>query len=133
MKLATFVPMFRAGVTLNIILDPLLIFGWGGFPELGIAGAAWASVIAYGATFLVGLLIFFRGKSYVRLRWRGEEPVRAANMWKIMRIGFPSGLHSGWKMLSSGPPASRSAATRSPPYPLRVPPRPGGRPRLYHL
>ncbi|MCP4546511.1 MAG: MATE family efflux transporter [bacterium] len=83
-----------AGVVLNMALDPLLIFGWGIFPELGIAGAAWASIIAYGITFLIGLGIFYGGFTTLRLYVKGRAPVQLANMWKIMRIGFPSGINS---------------------------------------
>ena len=41
----------------NAILDPLLIFGHFGFPELGIAGAAWASLIIQSVTF-VAIFLF---------------------------------------------------------------------------
>ncbi len=46
---------------LNALFDPLFIFGWGIFPRLGLAGAAWASVVSQGLTLAAVLLV---------LRWR---------------------------------------------------------------
>ncbi|MBC8368096.1 MATE family efflux transporter [bacterium] len=83
-----------AGVVINLILDPFLIFGWGPFPRLEVAGAAYASIISYGFTFLVGLGMFYGGFSGVRLHLRGVDRVRFSRMMKILRIGFPSGINS---------------------------------------
>ena len=83
-----------AGNLLNMLLDPLLIFGVGPLPALGVRGAAMASVIAYGFTFVVGLWIFFTGRSNVRLRLRGQLAISGKRMWTMLRIGAPSGINS---------------------------------------
>ena len=46
-----------AGAVVNIILDPLLIYGWCGLPEMGVRGAAWATVI--GQLFSMGTALAF--------------------------------------------------------------------------
>ena len=52
-KTPSLIMMIAAGV--NALLDPLLIFGYGPFPELGIKGAAIATVISYFSIMIAGL------------------------------------------------------------------------------
>lgn len=77
---------------LNMLLDPFMIFGWWIFPAMGVAGAAWATVIAYAVAFLTGLVILYMGKGNVRLHFRNARPVRWQTMWQILKIGLPSAI-----------------------------------------
>ncbi|UCC45363.1 MAG: MATE family efflux transporter [Candidatus Zixiibacteriota bacterium] len=78
----------------NLGLDPLLIFGYFGFPAWGIAGAAAASMISYTLTLTVGLILFYRGSTNVRLHFKGKAPISVASSLKIVRIGVPAWLAS---------------------------------------
>ena len=64
---------------LNIILDPLFIFGLGPFPALGVKGAAVATTIGRGTAVLLQLLLLWLGKSRIQLAFRYLKL-----QWKIM-------------------------------------------------
>lgn len=80
---------FSVGTVLNIFLDPAFIFGWGPFPEMGVAGAAVATIISVFATFLVFLGLLLRGKLGFSLAgWHRTKP-HLDTIRKIFRIGMP--------------------------------------------
>ncbi|WP_167891644.1 MATE family efflux transporter [Thermococcus sp. MAR1] len=82
-----------ATVLLNLILDPFLIFGWGPFPELGVVGAAVATMFSNSLGSLVGGYLLFRGKVGIHLTVEGLKPD-----WpfykRIFRVGIPSSVGS---------------------------------------
>lgn len=49
-----------SGAVVNIILDPIMIYGWLGCPEMGVEGAAWATVIGQIASFVLAFTFHLR-------------------------------------------------------------------------
>jgi putative MATE family efflux protein len=83
----------------NMVLDPILIFGWWIFPELGVAGAAWASVISYGIAFTAGMVLLCSGAANVRLRLLRRSAIQWDIMASILKIGAPSAIGSvSWSL-----------------------------------
>ncbi len=78
-------------VTLNFIMDPLLIFGIGPFPRLGLAGAAITTVIARAVTFVVALYVLYFRDKMLTLAFPKLKVVY--DSWKrILYIGIPTAL-----------------------------------------
>ena len=85
----TVTPTILSGVSaiINIVLDPIFIFilGW------GIAGAAWATLIARAALSIAGYLMLFRKGNKIRPNFKGFKfKKRIVN--KIVEVGLPSTL-----------------------------------------
>ena len=77
------------GAVVNIILDPVFIFGWLGLPAMGVAGAAWATVIGQFCGMAVGIGINHVKNHEVRLNFRRFRP-DWHSIKGIYQVGLPS-------------------------------------------
>jgi len=83
------------GVGLNLVnftINLLLIFGLAGFPRLGVVGAAVGTAIATGLAGAAYLVLLARGRSGLRVNWRGGLDRDLAR--RLLRVGLPAGVES---------------------------------------
>lgn len=78
-----------SGAIINIILDPILIYGLLGFPKMGVAGAAIATVIGQVASFLLALIFHLKYNKSIKKRLRYIKPDKTIIM-QIYKIGLPA-------------------------------------------
>ncbi len=77
------------GAIINIILDPILIFGWFGLPAMGVTGAAVATVIGQVIAALLGLYFNHKFNKEIHVSFKGFKPSKET-IGNIYKIGVPS-------------------------------------------
>ncbi|MDE5618950.1 MAG: MATE family efflux transporter [Ruminococcus sp.] len=77
------------GVITNIILDPVLIYGLFGFPEMKVKGAAYATVIGQIVSFITALIFHLKFNKSIRIKMCHLKP-NISIISRIYRIGFPA-------------------------------------------
>jgi putative MATE family efflux protein len=83
----------------HLVMSPLLVFGLVGFPEMGIAGAALANIIAHAISVTLLLRVLFQGTSRLHPRlseYRFDGPL----LWKMTKLGVPAALNGMERSIS---------------------------------
>ncbi len=77
------------GAIINIILDPILIFGWFGLPKMGVTGAAVATVIGQVIAAALGVILNHHYNKEIHVSFRRFRPNKTTII-NIYKIGAPS-------------------------------------------
>ena len=77
------------GAIINIILDPILIFGWFGLPRLEVVGAALATVIGQVIAAILGMMLNHKYNNEINISLKGFKPCKKT-IGSIYKIGVPS-------------------------------------------
>jgi len=85
-------------VLLNLILDPVFIFGYGIIPGYGVAGAAMATIGTQGIAAIIGIILLIRGKHEIQLHLTDLKPDFPL-IKKMFMIGFPASIEQSARAL----------------------------------
>ena len=81
-----------SGAIINIILDPIMIFGLGPIPAMGIEGAAWATCIGQTVTLLIYIIAYLLKAINIKMSFKYLKPGNHI-CWKVYSIGIPASLN----------------------------------------
>lgn len=87
----TLTKLFALSTLINLILDPLMIFGYGGFPQLGIAGAAYATLISQAVFIVIAIHSLSSIKRKIRFHFYNLT-FQWESVKKVLSIGIPASL-----------------------------------------
>jgi putative MATE family efflux protein len=82
----------------NIVLNPVLIFGLAGMPAFGVAGSALATILSRGAGLVIGILLLFRYSTHIRMPETWMCDLRL--MWRILSVAIPNSIQSGLRSMT---------------------------------
>lgn len=85
-------------VLLNLVLDPLLIFGYGPIPAMGVTGAAISTVATQGVASVIGFALLAGGKYGLKIKLSDFKPDYPL-IYKMFKIGFPSSIEQSTRAL----------------------------------
>jgi len=81
--------MMTAGAILNVVLDPIMIFGWGPIPRMELEGAALATVIANALAGAAAFSVVYFRDHLIRLKTK-DLPLIFDSWRRILHVGVPS-------------------------------------------
>lgn len=78
------------GTVVNVILDPIFIFGWFGCPVLGVSGAAYATVLGQLSAALTALYFNFKKNSLLFFKSKDKSHFDWGTACLVLKIGLPT-------------------------------------------
>ena len=84
---------------IHILSSPFFIFGWLWFPDMGIAGAAAANIVAQFLGLIMNLVVLHKGNSGLKLSFKSYR-VDIILIWRLFRVGLPAAMTSMQRSVS---------------------------------
>jgi len=83
----------------HILSSPFFIFGWLWFPDMGIAGAAAANIVAQFLGLIMNLVVLHKGNSGLKLSFKSYR-IDVILIWRLFRVGLPAAMTSMQRSIS---------------------------------
>ncbi|WP_283709776.1 MATE family efflux transporter [Pseudoalteromonas prydzensis] len=88
----TMTKLFALSTMINLVLDPIFIFGFAGFPALGVVGAAYATLISQAVFIVLALRLLMKPSMMVPLHLKYLQ-LNWSSVKKVIDIGLPASLN----------------------------------------
>lgn len=87
----TLTKLFALSTLINLLCDPLLIFGWGSVPAMGISGAAISTLFSQAVFIVIALWVLSRESRTIQFHWSNIN-IKLESVKRVLSIGVPAAM-----------------------------------------